>query len=236
VIALLGAAALALATPAPQATPPRVPQAAVALAPPTVLAKYAAALKALKEPRVFTVEYTLEQIGTRTLEQAHRIFRSGSSERDETISVNGTRLTRPQVRVFRGRPYRYTVAALAPKPAQYAFQYLGPRKDAHHIDYVFRLTPKKPGAFAFTELTVDGVTFLPSAVAFATRAHGGRGSVSFGKHERWWVAASATAAVRAPGGTAREQLTFSGWRFPPSLPSSTFALPRALPSAPPALP
>ncbi len=206
------------------------------LAPQAVLAKYGAALKALKEPRVFTVEYTLEQTGTRTLEQTHRVFRSGSNERDETIAVNGTRLTRPQIRVFRNRPYRYTVAALAPKPAQYAFAYLGPRKDARHVDFVFRLAPKKPGAFAFTELTVDGVTFLPVTVAFATRAHGGRGTVSFGKRDRWWVASGASASVRVPGGTAREQLGFSRWRFPPSLPPSTFALPRALPSAPPAVP
>ncbi|MEA2665073.1 MAG: hypothetical protein QOI11_2017 [Candidatus Eremiobacteraeota bacterium] len=236
-IALLAAALLAVTTPAPQAAAPRTSQAPAALAPQAVLAKYGAALKTLQEPRVFTVEYTLEQTGTRRLEQTHRIFRSGRSERDETIAVNGTRLTRPQVRVFRNRPYRYSVAALAPKPAQYAFAYAGPRKAARHVDYVFRLTPKKPGPFAFTELTVDGVTFLPGTVAFATRVHGGRGSVGFTKHDRWWVANRAGASVRAPGGAEeREQLTFSRWRFPPSLPPSTFALPRALPSTPPALP
>ena len=237
-IPLLAAALLALATAphAPQTAASRAPEAAVPLAPQAVLANYGAALKALKEPRAFTVEYTLEQTGSRTLEQTHRIFRSGRNERDETIAVNGTRLTRPQVRVFRNRPYRYSVAALAPKPAQYAFAYAGPRKAAHHFDYVFRLAPKKRGEFAFTELTVDGVTFLPGTVAFATRAHGGRGSVSFTKHDRWWVADRANAAVRTPGGTDREQLSFSRWRFPPSLPPSTFALPRALPSAPPALP
>ena len=253
-IALLAAAAVATLSPqpgpdqsarrtvqavlarTPQAAASRPPQAAVPLAPQAVLARYGAALKRLEEPRVFTVEYTLEQTGSRTLEQTHRIFRSGGSERDETIAVNGTRLTRPQVRIFRNRPYRYGVAALAPKPAQYAFAYTGPRKAAHHFDYVFRLVPKKPGAFAFTELTVDGVTFLPGTVAFATRAHGGRGSVSFTKHDRWWVANRANASVRASGGTDREQLGFSRWRFPPSLPPSTFALPRALPSAPPVLP
>ncbi len=249
-IALLAAAAVATFAPQPaqpapgqsarrasQAAPSRAPQAAAPLAPQAVLARYAGALKTLKEPRVFTVEYTLEQTGTRTLEQMHRIFRSGKDERDETIAVNGTRLTRPQVRVFRNRPYRYTVAALAPKPAQYDFKYVGARRVARHFDYVFRLTPKKPAGFAFTELTVDGATFLPGTVAFATRQHGGGGSVSFGRRDRWWTAAGANASVRAPGGAEeREQLTFSRWRFPPSLPPSTFALPRALPTTPPALP
>ena len=230
-IALLAAAAVTLA---PQAAPTPAPQAA--LAPQAVLAKYGAALKALKEPRVFTVEYTLEQTGTRTLEQTHRIFRSGRDERDETIAVNGTRATRPQTRIFRGRPYRYAVAALAPRPAQYAFAYVGTRKNARHVDYVFRLQPKAKPAFAFTQVAIDGVAFLPTAVEFATREHGGRGSVSFVRSAKWWVAGGATASARAPGGDAHERLTFSHWRFPPSLPASTFALPRALPSAPPALP
>lgn len=234
-IALLAAVLVAAARmPQPTAAPTASP---AALPPHAVLAKYGAALKTLREPRAFSVEYTLEQTGTRTLEQMHRIFRSDKNERDETIAVNGTRLTRPQVRVFRNRPYRYAVTALAPKPAQYAFAYAGPRKVARHFDYVFRLTPKQPAGFAFTELTVDGVTFLPGTVAFATRAHGGRGSVTFGRRDRWWVAGGASASVRAQGGAEeREQLTFSRWRFPPSLPASTFALPRALPSTAPALP
>ncbi len=208
--------------------------AVAALSPHAVLAKYGAALAALREPRVFTVEYTLEQAGTRTLEQTHRIFRSGSDERDETIAVNGTRATRPAIRIFRGRRYRYTVAALAPRPARYDFAYLGTRRAGRHVDYVFRLRPKAPAAFALTQLTVDGVTFLPGEVAFATRAHGGRGSVTFAKSAKWWVASGATASAREPGGVAHERLHFSGWRFPPALPPSTFAVPRALPSLPPA--
>ncbi len=199
-----------------------------------MLARYSAALAALREPRVFTLEYTLEQTGPRTLEQAHRIFRTGRDERDETIAVNGTRATRPQIRIFRGRPYRYTVAALAPKPAQYDFAYAGTRRDGHHLDYVFRLRAKQPGAFRLTEVAVDGLSFLPGTVAFATRDHGGSGSVSFGKQVKWWVASAATAAARAPGGgVEHERLTFSRWRFPPSLPASTFSVPRALPSPPP---
>ena len=208
---------------------------AVALAPGTVLAQYEAALLLLDEPRVFTVEYTLEQTGTRTLDQTHRIFRNGGDERDETLAVNGARSKTPVVRIFRGRRYRYTVAALAPKPTAYGFAYIGPRKDGKHIDYVFALTPKgKPAAVTFTEVTVDGLTFLPRSVSFVTNAHDGLGSVSFAKAGRYWVARSAVAQATVPGGIARERLRFARWRFPTSLPRSTFALPRPLATPPPA--
>jgi hypothetical protein len=201
-------------------------------APAAVVAKYAAVLKTLKEPRVFSVEYTIEQTGTRALQQRHRIFRSGTDERDETIAVNGTRPASPLVRIFR-RPYRYTVAALAPKPAAYDFSYAGPHKNGKHVDYVFDLTPKQGSpAFAFTRVTIDGVTFLPSSIAFATRQHAGRGEVRFAKSDRWWVARSAVAQAGVARGVAKERLTFSRWRFPATLPRSTFAAPRPLPTPP----
>ena len=226
-IALFAAAAVAAATAMPAPSPAPTP------APDVVLAKYAAALAALKEPRVFSVEYVIEQTGTRSLEQTHRIFRNGSDERDETIAVNGSRPTSPVVRIFRRRPYRYTVRALAPKPIAYDFSYVGPHKTGKHVDYVFDLAPKKgtPG-FAFTRVSIDGVTFLPSAVSFATNQHKGQGEVTFAKSDRWWVARTAAAQANVPGGVAREHLTFSRWRFPASLPQSTFAVPRPLPSPP----
>lgn len=203
-----------------------------ALAPAEIVARYRAAVAASRDPRVFTVEYTLVQTGTRTLEQTHRIFRSGGNERDETLTVNGTRTKSPVVRIFR-RAYRYTVAALAPKPESYAFSYAGPHRDGRHVDYVFTLMPKgAPRSFAFTQVMIDGVTFLPSEVDFATSAHGGRGMVTFAKHDRWWVAHGAAAVARVPGGVAHERLTFSHWRFPMSLPHSTFEAARPLPGPP----
>ena len=224
-IALFVAAAVAAATAAPSPSPTPAPD--------TVVAKYAAALKALKEPRVFSVEYTIEQTGTRSLEQAHRIFRSGSDERDETIAVNGVRPLAPLVRIFRRRPYRYTVAALAPKPTAYDFSYAGPHKDGKHVDYVFELTPKNGNPpFAFTQVVIDGVTFLPASVSFATSTHGGHGQVTFAKSDRWWVARSAVAQANVARGVAKERLTFTRWRFPATLPRSTFAAPRPLPTSP----
>lgn len=221
-LAALGATALA--TPAP-------------LAPETVLARYRAALAALHEPRVFAVEYTLQQTGTRSLEQTHRIFRRGADERDETLAVNGIRSSAPVIRIFRGRPYRYTVAALAPKPAVYDFVYLGPHREGKHVDYVFSLSPKGVAPdFAFTSLAIDGLSFLPQSVSFTERAHTARGNVTFAKADRYWVARTASAQASVRGGVAHEQLAFQHWRFPKSLPSSTFAMPRPLPTQPPAVP
>jgi hypothetical protein len=213
--------------------------ATVAAAPPpaVVLARYRAALAKLAEPRVFAVEYTMLQTGPRTLEQSHRIFRSGGNERDETLAVNGTRSTVPVIRIFRGRPYRYRIAALAPREAAYTFSYAGPHRDGRHLDYVFRLAPKRPSSdFTLTQVTIDGVAFLPDAIAFTTKNHGGRGSVTFRKIGTWWVANVANASARVAGGIAREQIAFGNWRFPPSLPPSTFAAPRPLPSTAPLIP
>ena len=210
---------------------------AAPLAPDAVVARYRAALATLAEPRTFSVEYTMVQTGTRTLEQTHRIFRRGGDERDETLAVNGTRSTVPVIRIFHGRPYRYRVAALAPRPDAYAFAYAGPHRDGHHLDYVFRLTPKSPSrGFRVMQVTIDGLTFLPDAIAFTTAEHGGRGTVTFRKADRWWVASGASATARLAGGLAHEQIAFSRWRFPASLPSSTFALPRPLATAAPELP
>jgi hypothetical protein len=247
--AIAAAAAIAAATAAPLATttikplakvtaPPLVTVTVTAMpVPDAVVAKYASALKAVKEPRVFSVEYTIEQTGTRSLEQTHRIFRSGADERDETIAVNGSRPAVPLVRIFRRRPYRYTIAALAPKPSAYDFTYAGPHKSGKHVDYVFDVTPKKDTpSFAFTQVTIDGVTFLPSAVSFVTNQHAGSGRVTFAKSDRWWVARTAAAQANVPGGIAHERLNFSRWRFPATLPQSTFSPPRPLLTPPPATP
>lgn len=219
-IALLAAATLL-------ATPPT-------LAPATVLAKYRAALATLREPHTFAVAYTLEQTGTRSVEQTHHIFRSGGDERDEVVAVNGTKATQPEVRIFHGRPYRYAVSRLAPRAGTYAFDYVGPRKDGHHIDYVFNLTPTRAGAFTLTSVAIDGITFLPAAVTFVT-GHDGHGRVTFGKSGEYWVAMSAEASARAADGEAHEQLTFGNWRFISELPHSTFAAARPLPSIEPTL-
>lgn len=203
------------------------------LAPQAVLAHYHTALAALREPSTFTVEYTLEQTGARALEQTHRIFRRGNDERDEIIAVNGTHATNPTIRIFRGTPYHYRVARLAPAAAAYTFTYLSANRSGRHLEYVFNLAPKGPsGDFTLTRVSIDGLTFLPTMVAFRTSGSAGKGAVTFGKVGAHWVATGASASARVKGGTANERLTFSNWRFPASLPSSTFAVARPLPQTP----
>jgi hypothetical protein len=197
---------------------PGVPE----LPPAAVLAHYEAALQKLGEPRVLTFDYTIEQTGLRTALQTHRVFRSGSDERDETLTVDGKRLSPPKVRIFRGRRNRYTISALAPRPADYTFAYLGPRKDGHHLDYLFRLTPNVVRPFAVTDIAIDGVRFLPLSIGFATATNQGAGTITFGLNARWWVPYVATARATMAAALATEKLTFYTYRFPPMLPASTF--------------
>lgn len=218
------ALAATLAAPAASATP------AALLAPDVVLARYAKALAAVKEPSVLSLEYRLEQTGGRSLDQTHRIYRTTTLERDETLSVDAKRLTPPTVRIYRGKRNRYTVAALAPRPDQYDYTYLGPRKDAHHVDYVFRLTPKAARAFAITELAIDGIKFLPRRVVFRTSTNGGSGAVQFAGTGRWWIPLNAIAQAKLGRQMYAERLTFGAYRFPTSLPSSTFSVPKPLPT------
>jgi hypothetical protein len=192
------------------------------MAPAAVLQRYEAALLKVHEPQVITFDYKLEQTGLRNALQTHRVFRSGNDERDETLTVDGKRLSPPKVRIFRGRRNRYKVATLAPRAAEYKFTYLGSRKDGHHVDYLFRLTPIAIRPFAVTEVAIDGVRFLPLSIGFATGLNEGAGTITFGLNARWWVPYVATARATIVDATATERLTFYTYRFPLTLPSSTF--------------
>ena len=204
------------------------------LSPDAVIARYEKAMAAVSEPRAFVVEYTVLQSGTRNIEQTHRVFRSGGLERDETIAVNGTSTTRPLVRIFRNRPFRYYVTRLAPRASGYEFTFAGKRHAGHHDDYVFHATPKGAvRAYTVTDVTIDGVTFLPTEVDFATNVHDGHGTINFAKSSTYWVAYGATASASEPAGSSFERLSFAHWHFVKSLPASTFAAPRPLVTAAP---
>jgi hypothetical protein len=231
IAALLLITQLAATFPAKPSPPsPAAPGSPAPLAPAVILARYAAALHTLKEPRVITFDYTLEQTGPRSISQTHRVFRSDNDERDETLSNDGRTLKQPLVRIFRGRRNRYTVARLAPRTDQYDFVFVGPRRNARHFDYVFRLTPKTLRPYTVTDVTIDGVRFLPLAIEFATGQNEGQGTVAFGSNARWWVPYAANARAVVADDTATERLTFYTYRFPPNLPGSTFTQARRLPA------
>jgi hypothetical protein len=222
VIGLLLAVVVALMSPPPTA-PPDVPPLRSLITPAKVLARYAAALAALVPPHAISFEYVLEQTGARDLLQEHRVIRRGTDQRDEILAVDGRKLDPPAIRITHGRRNRYDVAVLAPKPGAYDFRFIGKVRDAHHEDYVFETTPRVAGtAFRITEVTVDGVTYLPSAIAFATDAHNGTGTIDFGRAENYWVPTVATARATYAKLAAQERITFMSYRFPTALPPGTF--------------
>ena len=223
---LILAAAFALAQAAPPTAPPDVASVRNRLAPAGVLARYAIALAKQPAPHVISFEYVVEQTGARDLLQIHRVFRSGTNQRDEILSVDGRRLDPPAIRIRRGRRDRYAVAALAPKIDVYDFRFVGAMRVARHEDYVFATTPHAAGAFRVTRVTIDGASFLPTAIAFVTDVHGGSGSVTFVRVDKYWVPAVATARATYAKLAAREKISFMMYRFPESLPPGTFAQPR----------
>jgi hypothetical protein len=233
VIALVLAAALAAPT-APPDVPPLLRSTAATATAATVLARYAEALVVYRTPAVISFEYSVDQTGARDIQQTHRVFRSGLSQRDELLSVDGKKLIPPSVRIFEGRRNRYTVEALAPRPNAYAFKYLGPVRSGHHTDAVFATTPLAPGPTVVREVQIDGLTFLPVSIRFTTAVRQGSGSVTFGRVQKYWLPLTATAKATYANLAAEEHITFARYRFPASLPASTFAKPRPLPSFHPA--
>ncbi len=99
-IGFLLATALAAAPPAPADVPPlhARPTPPPAVAPGTILARYAAALAANLTPGVLSFEYTVDQTGARNIEETHRVFRSGSSLRRRCACISGARTATPSSR------------------------------------------------------------------------------------------------------------------------------------------
>ena len=207
---------------------PRAPTVAAPLEPATVLARYGDALAALRSPPAVSFEFSVEQLGVHNIEESHRVYRSGSKERDETLSIDGYPLKNPAVRIFLNRGYRYDVASLAPKPEAYDFSFSGVLRTGDHYAYSFATQPHAPASFAVTGVTIDGRSFLPSVVRF--HASGGNAHASGRLHlvgsHGYWVVSEATADARlADGKLAHERIVWSNYRFPESLPTSTFKAP-----------
>ena len=232
-IAALLAAALAITPSSPPTAPPDIPPLRARIAPGAVLERYAAALAAQATPSVISFEYVLSQTGARDLQQTHRVFRSGTDQRDEILSVDGRRLEPPPVRITRHRRDRYALAALAPHVGAYAFKFIGAKRDARHQDYVFATTPHTPSGYRVTAVTIDGAGYLPNAISFTTSVHGGSGTVTFVRAGTYWVPAVATARGTYANLATREKISFMSYRFPPSLPPGTFAKPRPVPALKP---
>jgi hypothetical protein len=233
-VLVLAATGARLAPHAPSTEPP-----ITRLAPATVLARYAAALGKLRRPPSISFEYSVAQLGLRNMEQTHRVYRSGLNERDETLVVDSYTLRQPEIRILANRTYRYDIAAVAPKPADYSFAFEGTRRDASGYTYTFRAQPHNETDFAVTAVEIDGHSFLPSMIRFKISGDGAHGSgrLEYGPAEQYWVVRLAAVSVHlASGATAHERIEWTAYRFPPSLPASTFEVPRALPTTTPLIP
>jgi hypothetical protein len=231
VIGLLLAAALVMPT-APPDIPPLRPRSTPrpAVAPAKMLARYDAALEANPTPAVLSFEYSVDQAGPHDIQETHRVFRSGNSERDELLTANGKTLSPPTIHIFLGHRNRYALEALAPRPEAYTFRYLTSLRDGHHLDQVFATTARSASDVSVKRVVIDGVTALPVTITFATRRYGGSVIVTFGRVQKYWMVISATATATTGKSLAIEHLAFSRYRFPTSLAASTFSTPRPLPS------
>ncbi len=198
----------------------------------SVLARYRTALAHLHRPRALSFEFALAQLGLHDMEQTHQVYRSGASERDETLVVDGYRLKAPAVRIITGRSPHYDIAAVAPRAQTYRFIPVAAVRGSGDYQYVFRTEPRAPRAFAIGEIEVDGRTFLPTIVRFITSGNGARGNgeLIYGAVDGYWVIRKATIAATLRDGThARERIEWSKYQFPPQLPPDTFRVPRAQP-------
>jgi hypothetical protein len=193
-----------------------------------VVNRYAQALAKLEEPKTAVFTYSVSQAGFHILEETHRVFRSGAKQRDETLVVQGDPIK--TVRMQTGRIDRYAAARIAPHPGAYAFLFLGTHRNGKHLDYVFSTAPLGAPAFAVSEVTIDGLTYLPSLVRFTMTTAKARatGAIAYGKFAKYWVPTLATVSATVVGRPTRERISWSGYAFPASLPASTFLPPKPL--------
>ncbi len=197
-----------------------------------VLQRYALALEGVVVPKNVVFTYAVSQLGPTTIEQRHRIYRSGNDVRDETLAVNGLALTHKVVRISR-REDRYAVARLAPRIDGYQMLFLRAIGSGSHLEYVYDVTPLLRQSSTFVDrVTIDGLRFLPRAIHFHTVGSGARGTgeVEYAPFGEYWMPVAATVDASIVGKPARERITWGEYRFPEGLPPSTFQGPRPLPS------
>jgi len=200
-----------------------------------VLQRYALALVEVPVPKIVVFTYTVSQAGLGNMEERHVLYRSGLSVRDETLVEDGTSLKAKSVR-FGQREDRYAVDRLAPRADAYQLLFLRTVRDGAHLDYVYDTTPilrQSGGGMWVEQLTIDGTTFLPRQIRFHSEGENarGKGAVEYAAFGKYWLPVVAAVNATVNGKPARERIAWSDYRFPPSLPSSTFIPPQPLPTA-----
>lgn len=198
-----------------------------------VLQRYELEMGDLQTPKAMIFTYSVSQLGTTDIEQRHVIYRSGLRVRDETISIDDIPL-KPKIVNFGQREDRYSIGRLAPRTANYAMLFIKTVRDGAHLDYRYDVTPlSSAGGFVITGLVIDGASYLPREIDFATasgNAHG-HGALVYGKSDKYWMPLYVSVEASVNGKPARERIVWGGYRFPPALPASTFIPPKPLPHA-----
>ncbi|MDQ2866660.1 MAG: hypothetical protein M3R51_10590 [Candidatus Eremiobacteraeota bacterium] len=196
-----------------------------------VLERYELAMTDLATPRTSIASYAVSQAGPTNIEARHRIYRQGSEVRDETISVDGMQLKGKNVRIGEHED-RYALARLSPRSATYAFIFVRTIKRGGRLDYEFETSPLVPvaGGFVVKRITLDGARFLPRTIAFASSSGDaqGTGEIDYAPSGEFWLPLQVNVDARIKGKPARERIAWSDYRFPPSLPPSTFQIPKPL--------
>ena len=199
-----------------------------------VLQQYELRMGDLHAPKAMIFSYTVSQAGPNDIEQRHRIYRSGLDVRDETLAVDGAALKPKIVRIGK-REDRYDIARLAPRTTTYTMLFLRTVRDGSHLDYEYQATPlvAQASGFVVDRVTIDGATFFPRVIGFRTAsvaAHG-TGKLEYEKIGGYCVPVAVSVDAEVDGKPAREHIAWSDYRFPPSLPASTFVPPKPLPHA-----
>lgn len=198
-----------------------------------VLQRYAVAIETVPVPKAVIFAYTVSQAGPSNIDQRHVVYRNGSQVRDETLAVDGVALVHKIVS-FGRREDRYDVSRIAPKAAAYELLFLRSVKDGHHVDYQYDVSPLIRGADAVVDrVTIDGLKYLPKDVRFktGTQSSNGTAHVAYAQFGKYWMPVLAEVTAIVNGKPARERIVWSDYRFPDSLPPSTFEPPRPLPHA-----
>ncbi|HTV74182.1 MAG TPA: hypothetical protein VME66_10795 [Candidatus Acidoferrales bacterium] len=195
------------------------------LPPALVLAAYQEELTQESPPTALIFEYTVEQAGPHYIEQTHRIYRQGTSERDEILEVDGRVLPVPAVRILTRRTDRYDVTSVAPREPQYEFSFVRLLQVGSRFDYVFRTLNRAGGEFAVTDLTINGQSLLPSVIDFRSTNATGRafGRLTYAWVDDNWLIREASVSAHVDGAPVRERITWMNYEFPQALPASTFA-------------
>lgn len=190
-----------------------------------VLANYQAALRKLETPKYSIYSFTVSQAMPIGIEQRHVVYRSGNDVRDESWPIGTGHPVKHAVSVGR-REDTYAIARLAPQRSSYEMLFVRVASVDGYPVYVFDTIPyaKSSSGFSVTQVSIDAARFLPRAIDFVTASGDtvGHGELRYTAVGKYWVPLSATVTALLDGKPARERIAWGDFRFPPSLPASTF--------------